>query len=168
MDQSVETRAIDTLLQRGVEIIIPPSAPPPRYRFINWLSGAKDKGRTFIIRQSYLGTLYEISRVALTLEYNEKRIAEDAFGESKRLVEKHAKSMTLICAMAILNSKDDIQAQSESLSEYLLWHLTPERLAQLSLTIMQMNNISDFINSIRLMSGARITAPKLSPEDNGG
>jgi hypothetical protein len=156
----IEAKAVDTLLHRGVRIDIPKRS---LLRYV----GKKD--RSFTIRQSYLGTLFEISRVALRLDYDEKRIADDAFSESKRLVKKHAKGMTLICAIAILNSWWGIRLLAWPLSYYLLWRLTPQRLAQLSLTVMQLNNISDFINSIRLMSGARVTAPKdLSPDDNGG
>lgn len=159
MNSATEQKAVDTLLHRGVRVSIPKRS---LLRYI----GKTD--RTFTIRQSYLGTLFEISRVALRLDYDEKLIADNAFAESKQLAKRHVKSMALICAIAILNSKWKIYLLSWPLSRYLLWRLTPQRLAQLSLTVMQLNNISDFINSIRLMSGARMTAPKLSLVNNGG
>lgn len=158
---NTEQKAVDTMLQRGIKVSIPK-------RSILRYVGKKD--RTFTIRQSYLGTLYEISRVALRLDYDEKRIAKNAFGESKALAKKHARDMALICAIAILNSKWRIRLLSWPLSLYLFWRITPELLAKLSLMVMQLNNISDFINSIRLMSAARLSAPKddLSLVSNGG
>ncbi len=161
MISETEQKAIDAMLQRGIKVSIPERS---LLRFIG------KKERHFTVRQSYLGTLYEISRVALKLEYSESKISESAFTESKVLAEKYARNMALICAIAILNSKWGIRLFKGMLARYLLWRLTPQRLAQLSIVVMQMNNISDFINSIRLMSAVRLTAPKgdLSPDDNGG
>lgn len=160
MDQSVETRAIDAMLQRGVKIEL------PERTLLRYLG---KKTQSFTIRQSYLGTLYEISRIALKLDYSEK-ILEVPFTESKQLVVKHVRNMAMIAAIAILNSKWKIRLFSRFLARQLLWSLTPEKLSRLAIVVMQMNNIQDFINSIRLMSAIRLTAPKrdLSPEDNGG
>lgn len=161
MANATEQKAVDTMLHRGVEVSI------PKRSLLRYIGKSE---RTFIIRQSYLGTLYEISRIALKLEYDEKLIAESAFTESKQLAIRHCKNMALICAIAILNSIWSIRLFSGIFSRYLLWRITPEKLAKLSIVVMQMNNISDFINSIRLMSGVRLTAPKsdLSPAGNGG
>lgn len=160
MASKAEEKAIDAMLDRGVKISI-----PERSLFAYF--GKKE--RSFTIRQSYLGTLLEISRVALKLDYDEKAISEAAFTESKQLAKRHSKNMALIAAIAILNSRWGIRLWKRPLANYLFWRLTPQKLVQLSIVVMQMNNISDFINSIRLMSGVRLTAPKnLSPEDNGG
>jgi len=160
MISDIEQKAIDAMLHRGVKISIPERS------FLKYFGKKK---RTFTIHQSYLCTLFHISTIAIQLKYSEKQLSESPFEESKQLVAKYAKSMPRIIAIAILGSDFKIRLFSGYLSGYLFRNLTPEKLAQLSLIVMQMNNVSDFINSIRLMSGARISAPKsLSPADNGG
>lgn len=160
MDQSVETKAIDTMLQRGVRIDLPERT---LLRFFG------RKQRSYTISQSYLGTLLEISRLSLTLDYDERKLSEQAIQESKQLAVKHCRTVAAIAAIAILNSKWRIRFFRRSLARYLLWGMTPESLLNLALVVMKMNNIPDFINSIRLMSAVRLTQAKnLSPEDNGG
>lgn len=159
MSNEIENKALDNLLQRGVEIPIPKRSI---FRYIG------KKERKFILRQSYLGTLFEISKLALKVEYDETQLQADGFRESKILTVEYSKTMALIIAIALLNSKWKIKCFAKLFSYYLFWRLTPSKLAQVAIMVMQMNNYSDFINTIRLTSVLKVATPNLSPTGNGG
>lgn len=159
--ENVEEKTVDVLLNEGIDITIKKRSV---LRFIG------KKQRAFRIRQSYLGTVYAISKIAISMDFDETLIQKDPFFESKVLAEKHIKAMALVIAIAILNSKLKIRLFKNILASYLLWHLTPEELSKLVMFIAELNNYSDFMSSIRSVRGWRITQPKseLSPQDNGG
>jgi len=158
--KNTEEKATDILQNKGIKFSI------PRKSLFRHLK----KNRELTIRPSYLGTLYEISRLAIKLNFDEKLIENDPFYESRVLIEKHVKSMALIVAIAVLNSQFKIKLFKGILSWYLYWHLTPEMLFSLSLQVVELNNLQDFMSSIRSARGWRITQPKsdLSPTGNGG
>jgi hypothetical protein len=158
---NAEKKAADTLLHTGAEIKIYKRSV---LRFIG------KKERTITIHQSFLGTLYEISRLALQMNFDESKVQSDPWYESKVLAEKHARTVSTVLAIAILNSKWKIRLFKKLLANYLYWHLTPENLFKIVIVVSELNNVADFINSIRSVRGWRITQPKseMSPTGNGG
>lgn len=159
--ENTEEKAVNVLLNEGIDITI-------KKRSLLRFLGKKE--RAFKITPSYLGTVYAISKIAIEMNFEETLIQKDPFFESKVLAEKHVKALSLVIAIAILNSKWKIWMFKKLLSIYLLWRLTPSELSKLVIYVSELNNYADFMNSIRSVRGWRITQPKseLSPEDNGG
>lgn len=145
---NAENIELDLLLDRGVEFTV------AKKGFLK-----KKKERKFLIKQPYLGTLDILSSLFLRMELNENELNSDPLGETKRLINRSAKDCAMVVAVAILNDKWKIKFFKKRLANYLLWRVTPQKLWQLTLIINNMSNLWDFTNSIRLMSGARTTAP---------
>lgn len=161
MEKEIEERAADLLTNSSVKFYV------EKRSFLRFIG---KKQRTFRLNPSYLGTLYEISKLALKLNFDEVLIQKDPFYESRALIEKHIKSMSLIVAIAVLNSQLKIRLFKRVLAWYFMWRLTPETLFALSLQVIELNNLQDFMSTIRSVRGWRITQPKanLSPAENGG
>ncbi|MFA6973994.1 MAG: hypothetical protein WC238_04645 [Parcubacteria group bacterium] len=158
--ESTEQKAVNTLLSQGVKFEIDAKG----------LGRLFKKKHSFHLRQAYLGTLLILSKYYLKVGFDEKKLVDDPLGVSRLEITKSAKILAMIAAIGILNNKTKIRLFAKPFAKWLLWRLTPNKLYELSMTIVVLNNTGDFINSIRLMSALRVTAPKvenLSPVDQG-
>lgn len=152
---AAEREAANVLLEKGVEVSIERKT--------------SKKPRKFIIRQPYLGTLYNLSSLYLEAGFDETQFREDPVWNSRLLANKNAFLMCKIVAVAILNNKLKIKLFTGLLARYLFWRLKPDTLLNIVLVIATLNNTVDFMNSIRLIGAVRATAPKnLSPGEQGG
>lgn len=163
MTHKTETKAVEALLNNGVKFEIDARG----------LAGIFRKKHTFLLKQAYLGTLLLLSKYYLKVGFDEQKLTDDPLGASRLEITKSAKTLAKIAAIGMLNSKWKIRLFARPLAKWLLWRLTPQKLYELSMTIVVLNNTGDFMNSIRLMSALRVTAPKetetnLSPVDQGG
>jgi len=159
--ESTEQKAVNTLLSQGVKFEIDAKGLVRIFK----------KKHSFMLRQAYLGTLLMLSKYYLKVGFDEKKLVDDPLGVSRLEITKSAKTLAMIAAIGILNNKTKIRLFARPFAKWLLWRLTPNKLYELSMTIVVLNNTGDFINSIRLMSALRVTAPKeenLSPADQGG
>ncbi|PLK44407.1 hypothetical protein [Emticicia sp. TH156] len=146
-----EMHEADVLINRGVQFTV------PKRSILRYFS--KQKLRTFTIEQPYLGTLDTLSHLFLSIEFNEEMLSENALAEAKRITAESAKKCAMAVAVSVLNSKWKIRLFAGLLANYFLWHIQPSKLIQLTIYINQINNLGDFISSIRLMSATRTTAP---------
>jgi len=154
-----EQRAAETILEKGVFFRVP-NAGIMRY--------FKDE-TTFILKQPNAGTLLKISQVAASIEIDEDKITENPIFESWQITKREIVNVTRIVAIAILGTKWRIFFLTGILTRYLMWRVTPSKLIELAKLMIQLCNTADFLNSIRLIRGTRITSPKnLSPVDQGG
>ena len=161
MEHKTEKRAVEILLNEGVKFEIDARGLVRIFK----------KKHKFHLRQAYLGTLLLLSKYYLKVGFDEQKITDDPLGASRLEITKSAKTLAMISAIGMLNSKWKVRLFARPLAKWLLWRLTPQKLYELSMTIVVLNNTGDFMNSIRLMSALRITAPKetnLSPADQGG
>jgi len=159
--ESTEQKAVNTLLSQGVKFEIDARGLVRIFK----------KKHSFMLRQAYLGTLLMLSKYYLKVGFDEKKLVDDPLGVSRMEITRTAKTLAMIAAIGILNNKTKIKLFARPFARWLLWRLTPNKLYELSMTIVVLNNTGDFINSIRLMSALRVTAPKeenLSPADQGG
>lgn len=159
--ESTEQKAVNTLLSQGVKFEIDARGLVRIFK----------KKHSFMLRQAYLGTLLMLSKYYLKVGFDEKKLVDDPLGVSRLEITRTAKTLAMIAAIGILNNKTKIKLFARPFAKWLLWRLTPNKLYELSMTIVVLNNTGDFINSIRLMSALRVTAPKeenLSPADQGG
>ena len=146
-----ERREANILIEKGVKF------KTKKVSFLKYFS--KEKERTFVIQQPFLGTLDILSELFLSIEFDEKQIEENPLSSSKELVSKSAKKCALVVAVAVLNSKWLIRVFSKVLANYFLWRVKPSDLINIAFIINQVNNYGDFTNSIRLMSVIRMTTP---------
>jgi len=126
---------------------------------------SKSKKRTFVIKQPFLGTLDIISALFLSINFDESMLEENFLSASKEIVAKSVKTCALVVAISVLNSRLKIKFFSKVFSKYLLWRMRPSDLMKMSIIIHKINNYGDFINSIRLMSTIRTTAPNRIEEN---
>lgn len=145
----------DVLIDRGVAFTV------PKRSILKWFS---PKERSFTIHQPYLGTLDIISRIFLEIEIDENLLQENTLPETRKLIVQSARKCALIVAVSVLNSRWKIKYLSKMLSRYFLWRIQPDKLLKLAIYINQINNLGDFISSIRLMSMIRTTAPRIEKQ----
>jgi hypothetical protein len=150
-DNTIEKRAIDTMIDQGVYFELP-------RRGISRMIYRKP--RKVLINQPYLGTLDYLTREYLAIDFDEAKLQENPLYESRVIASKSCKQMARIVAIAVLNSRWKIKLFTRPLANYLMWRLTPKTLLNLCILITTMNNVQDFTNSIRLISGARTTTPR--------
>lgn len=155
---NTETRAIETLLDKGVTFKLPTRG---LLRFFK-------PNHEFHLRQAYLGTLLLLSKYYLKTGLDEAKLAENPLTEARQVVARSAGHMARIAAIGILNSKWKIRLFGRFFAKWLLWRLTPKTLYELSMTVVMLNNTGDFLNTIRLTAGLTLTQPTRSPQDNGG
>ena len=145
-----EQRAIDALLENGTEFKVQTRG------LWHWICPI----RTFKITQPKLGTLYAMAGEYTRIDLEESRLTENPLRESFHLVRENARAMSRVAAIALLNGKWRIALFKNALSRYLLWRLDPSQLIKLCLIVITISNTADFINSIRLIKGTRLTMPK--------
>lgn len=118
--------------------------------------------RYFHIKPMYLGTMDMIRKLALEMEYDEKKVQELTITEGDRLM-KFMPLMAKIVAVATLNCSEAAAINSKEVKElqnFYLHHLTSSRLQKLCGIIAKMSDKGGFISSIRLIQKADVTAPK--------
>lgn len=145
-----EKRVTDTILEKGVVV---------------------RAGRfNFKLRQPYAGTLFEVSKVACELGFDEGKFSENPLGEIWHVTRENSRGLSRIIAIVILRDRLRIMLFKGLLSRYLLWHLTPSRLKEITEGLITACNMVDFLTSIRSIAGVRITTPRedLNPVDQGG
>lgn len=153
-----EQNEANVLIEKGVKFTV------KKQSFLKYFS--KNKERNFFIEQPFLGTLDIISALFLSINFDEKLLDENFLAASKELVSKSVKTCALVVAVSVLNSKLKIKLFSKILAQYFLWRMRPSDLVKMSIIIHKINNYGDFINSIRLMSAIRTTAPQNLIEEN--
>lgn len=140
MSKEIELRAVDTLLHNGMKFKA------------GWF--------TFLIKQSYLGTLLHISNIYLKMAIDEEKLSNTAYQGSFMLVPENAERVARVIAISVLNSKWKIKFFTRPLAKYLLWKLTPEKLFKVMGMVLILNNTASFTNSIRLIHTFRMMKPK--------
>jgi hypothetical protein len=155
-----ERDASRAILESGVKYRVP----------VKGMLGIFTKELSFTIKQPNAGTLIKISEIISEIDLDFEKLQNDTIYESYQIAGKELPKVTRIIAIAILGGKWKIRLFTGILTNWLLWRVTPEKILQLAEVLFTLNNTLDFLNSIRLIRGTRMTAPKenLSPADQGG
>lgn len=153
-----EVNEANVLIESGMKFSV------EKQSFLKYFS--KSKQRTFTVKQPFLGTLDIISALFLSINFDEKLLEENFLSSSKEIVSRSVKTCAMVVAVSVLNSQFKIKLFSKILAQYLLWRMRPSDLMKMSIIIHKINNYGDFINSIRLMSTVRTTAPQNRIEKN--
>lgn len=131
-------------------------------------------GKSFTIKQPTHGVLTLLSSVFIDLQYDEEKLQENPVYEYKLIANKNARLLAKAVAIAVLGRKCRIGCRIgdrdfgvinhlaiKRWTDYFFWKLTPSKTLEIILIITKMNNYGDFIYSLRLSSGSRVTAPNL-------
>ena len=154
MEMATEKKAANILLKRGVNV--PVTAPLFLRLFgkktINLVVSAPTTYILISIAEKYLSMRIENTK-DLTLP------------ESFILLKNHAKTMSEIVSVCILNNEKKLW-RHKFLASFIRKRLTAEELSYLFHLIIIYGGVEDFINTIRLMEAVRITKlMNLSPEE---
>lgn len=135
--------------------------------------GAGKRKRTFTIQEPTVWTLDCLSALSIDMEMDENLLKdEDGYlNESRKLIRKHAFRMARVIAVAVAGDTYSFfpavrwarrlfhRARVNRLTRLFYHTLTPSKIKDLSVYILAISNMADFINSMRLLSGARTTLP---------
>ncbi|WP_448104740.1 hypothetical protein [Pedobacter panaciterrae] len=159
--KELEQNIINILLDRGMEFNVPKRSILRHF--------SKKKERTFVLHESFLGTLDLLTDQYLKLEINEKALQENVFLESDRIIKMNNKRAARIVAIAWLNKFCYVPviplvwgfhnyALIWLASNYFQLRLKPSKLLKITTIIRQLMNSADFTLSIRLMMAIQRTS----------
>lgn len=171
---NTERQEIDVIIGRGVSFDVEQTF----YRKPAGIKGLFKKAVKvtevvkYTIKEPTLAVLDQISAEQIDLVIDEKFISESGINEANKLTAKHTKRMARIVALAVLGedyfkpvqrgpsfSYEKDESKLKELTDKLFLSVKPSKLFQLTLLINTMENLSDFTNSIRLMSANRTMMP---------
>lgn len=131
----------------------------------------------FEIQEPTLSVLDRLSVIWVEMEVNEDRLTAggtETLAEAKRIAKDNAARMARIIAIAVLGEdyhvtevgtggrirKYNDDKELDRLTALFFHTIKPSKLVGLSEAITSVSNLGDFINSMRLQSGARTTQPR--------
>lgn len=158
--KDTERHAADTILERGVRVKLPaPLFLRPFRREIN-----------LILRQPRYGTLLYVARISLKAGFDVSKLDNGDINSAHEIISKYAKPVARIAAVLFLDSKWRIRLFSRVMAKWLIWKLTPRKMAEIAILAVAYGGIEDFTTTIRLIGAMRMkaTGPRnLSQKENG-
>ncbi len=124
------------------------------------------RGKKYLIKQPYLGTLDYLAEQFLKLDVNREILesgkGQEIFDEQKRMLldKKNTRIAAKIVAIAVMNSWWKINILAPFYARYFKWAINSQDLMKLTGIILRASNLQDFSTSIALMSVNRTTAPR--------
>lgn len=131
--------------------------------------------KTFTIEEITLSTLDRIGVESIELAIDENAIKnnDDSIEVARKLATRHAIRMARIVAIAVLGSEwetpkvnrggviryEENTKRIDELTRLFAHAIKPSQLNQLCLAVNAMCNLSDFLNSMRLITTDRTTMP---------
>ena len=112
-----------------------------------------------MVKEPTAYTLDRLSAEYIELVMDENTIKENPRQEARKLFMEHNKRMARIVAIAVLGNQSENKEKLEELTGLFSKGIKNSQLFDLVQGIDRPNNLSDFINSMRLMSSARTTMP---------
>ena len=175
--EELERAELNLLVKRGVQFDI-------RLKILKREKGFKghfkkpifiEKTKTFEVQELTLDTLDRLSDIWLDMPMSEADLQDEnnVLSVAKRIVKDNAKRMARIIAIAVLGEDYYITEQLSNgrmkrrtdekelnrLADLFFHTIKPSQLITITAAITNVSYLSDFLNSMRLMSGARTTRP---------
>jgi hypothetical protein len=145
-------------------------------RGFNFTVTVGKRKKTFEINEPTLSVLDHISDISLDMVINEDELSQensDIIVTARKLVKENIRRLAAIIAIAVLGEsyytnipvlkqilKVFYRIRLRKLTDLFLHTIQPSKLVVLASTITGISNLGDFINSMRLLSGARTTQPR--------
>jgi hypothetical protein len=158
--KNTERLAADTILERGVRVKLP--AP----FFLRLFS----RNVHLTLRQPRYGTLLHVARISLKAGFDITKLDSGDINAAHEIISQYARPVARIAAILFLDSKWKIKLFSRILANWLIWKLTPRKMAEIAMLAVAYGGIEDFTTTIRLIGAMRMkaTAPRnLSQKENG-
>lgn len=158
--KDTERLAADTILERGVRVKLP---APFFLRLFR-------REITPVLRQPKYGTLLHVARVSLKTGFDVTKLNEGDINSAHELISKYVRPVAKIAAILFLNSKWKIGLFSNVVANWLIWKLTPRKMAEIAILAVAYGGIEDFTTTIRLIGAMRMKATgphNLSQKENG-
>lgn len=131
----------------------------------------------FEIQEPTLSVLDRLSSIWVEMALNEEDLTAGGaatLSEAKRIAKDNARRMARIVAIAVLGEDYHVteigpggrvkhyndEKELDRLTELFGHTIKPSKLVGLAEIVTSISNLGDFINSMRLMSGARTTQPR--------
>jgi len=180
-----EKEELNRLIQNGIQFEIECPVIRKKRGFLGIprreISLAK---RKFKIEETTLSTLDRIAMESVELAIDENAIKNDndSIRTARSLAMKHSRRMARIIAIAALGSEwekpkvcrggiiryEEDTKRINELTDMFARAIKPSQLNQLCLALNAMHNLSDFLNSIRLVATDRTTMPIRIEENRMG
>lgn len=176
----LEREELNLLIRRGVKFEVTTKVAQRRKGLKGFFMKPEiiEKTSSYEIHEPTLSVLDRLSEIWLQMAVDEDALQESSviLSEAKRMAYENAERMARIIAIAVLGEDYHITEvnrfgqirkynNDKELNRltYLFKHtIKPSKLYSLSTMITNISNLGDFLNSMRLMSGARSTQPKTS------
>jgi hypothetical protein len=113
--------------------------------------------REIHIKPLVFGTITHANKHAVNLKIN---ILSDDNTSVFKEVNRNVDPLMKFIAVCVLHKSWKIKLFSGLLAKYLKWKLSPQIALKITLAILQMYDIANFITSIRLIGQTTITSPK--------
>lgn len=155
---NVEYNAAKTLLDKGIKVEV--TSPL-------WLRAFGKRSIKMVIRQPYLGTLYRVSELFLSMGIDDAELEKINEGNAHQLFTKHGRTLAAIAAQALLNGYWMGKLFGGMMARKLFWRLTPSQLLTIAHVMVTIGGTSAFTNTIRFVGAMKMTSPNLSQQNQG-
>lgn len=126
------------------------------------------KNISLVLRQPKAGTLFYFSTEAIKANIDLSKLKDGSLMEAHNMIVNHTQPVCRMIAYLFLRSKWRIRLFTRLFADYLLWALTPTRMAEITLLAVAFGRVEDFTTTIRLLLAMKLTMPKdLSPDEKG-
>lgn len=184
-DLEAERNELNTLINRGTKFEVEETLLERQKGFFGFFkSRIRSKVKhTFVIQEPTLHVLDLITAESIEMLIDESVMSsKSGMSESKKIAKEHSKRCARVVALAVLgeeyvlaipksNGTVKIKYDDKRLKELtslFFRAIKPSKLFKLAILVNTMMNLGDFMNSIRLMSGARTTMPNRIEEEQLG
>jgi len=147
----VEIKTVETLLDKGVRVDLP--AP----FFLRWLG---KKTVSLVVKRPSSHTLYTISGMYMEMKKECAQLEAGSIDEAHHLVVTCMIPVSRIIAYGIASSCTPAGIRNRLLAWYLRKHLNTRQITDLISIVISLSGVHDFCNTIRLITGLRMTMPK--------
>lgn len=174
-----EREELNLLIQRGVKFDVTTKIRRRKKGLRGFFSRPEtvNETHTFEIHEPTLSVLDRISELSLAIEIDEaamKAEGEAAITEARQVTKENIVRMARVVAVAVLGEdyhvtevnrfgkvkKYNDDKELDRLTALFFHSVKPSVLVGLVAMITGMSNLGDFINSMRLLSGARTATPR--------
>ena len=121
------------------------------------------KKRFWHIKPLTFGTILQANLYAMELKLN---LSDVTVNSAMHQMNSNIRPLMSYIAVSYLGSKWKIKFFKNIMTEYFLWRLAPEKALPLSLKIIQMYDLANFIASIRLIGTITSPMTKVEPSPN--
>ncbi|MDR2968292.1 MAG: hypothetical protein LBV32_01655 [Tannerellaceae bacterium] len=147
----VEIRTVETLLDKGVRVEIP---APCLFRWFG------KKTFNLLVKRPTSQTLYTISGMYMEMKKENEKLEAGSIGEAHELLVNCIIPVSRIIAYGIASYWTSAGIRNRLLAWYLRRYLNTRQLADLTSIVITLSGVHDFCNTIRLITGLRMTMPK--------